>query len=232
MNSELKEFIEKYVHLLDDMRIDVLYSTLAMNRLHTVSPSSLTQLLIEIGIDPLEHMNRVARGMYERDMNLEVMQLPDNIGKVDAVAFKDCLYLQSVFIPASVKRIGVEAFMNCVQLHDIKIENGLEFVAHDTFKNCTSLEEIFIPDSCYDIDTGVFMQCKKLKKVSLPPNLKCLSHFLFDGCTNLKTIEYRGLRDMWDELPKHEKWLPDLPHTVTVKCLNGDLKYVHGVKFI
>lgn len=56
--------------------------------------------------------------------NVTSLVLPDTLQKIDANAFKNCVYLESIYIPAQVTSIGDRAFENTASLSDIKISSS------------------------------------------------------------------------------------------------------------
>ena len=54
-------------------------------------------------------------------MNLETLQLPDTLERIEDSAFSSCKKLQKVIIPEGVTDIGKNAFWNCSSLSEIQI---------------------------------------------------------------------------------------------------------------
>ena len=59
--------------------------------------------------------------------NVTSLVLPDTLRRIDANAFKNCVYLESIYIPAQVSSIGDAAFENTASLTEIIIAEGNEY---------------------------------------------------------------------------------------------------------
>lgn len=66
------------------------------------------------------------------------------------------LIIPGTFDGKPVKAIGYEAFADLTHLRNVRIENGLEFIASTAFFGCTSLMTIVIPNSIKSIDQMAF----------------------------------------------------------------------------
>lgn len=95
----------------------------------TGADSSLTDVVVPEEIDGLKVTS--IRGI---GTNVTSIILPDTLISIENAAFKNCVYLEYIFIPAKVSSIGSGAFDNCLSLNDIYISNGNEhyYVANGT----------------------------------------------------------------------------------------------------
>lgn len=95
----------------------------------TGADSSLTDVVVPEQIDGLKVTS--IRGI---GTNVTSIILPDTLISIENAAFKNCVYLEYIFIPAKVSSIGSGAFDNCLSLNDIYISNGNEhyYVANGT----------------------------------------------------------------------------------------------------
>ncbi len=62
-------------------------------------------------------------GMFEHNLKLKEIKLPQNVTEISQSAFEDCISLKEIKIPSSVKVIKDRAFLNCINLHDIYFES-------------------------------------------------------------------------------------------------------------
>lgn len=77
-------------------------------------------------------------------------------------AFLDCCNLENIEIPDKVIRIEDSAFKNCVKLKKITIPNGLISIGCEVFQNCKNLESVNIPKSVIELSYRAFNKCKKI----------------------------------------------------------------------
>ncbi|MDE7191303.1 MAG: leucine-rich repeat domain-containing protein [Clostridia bacterium] len=89
-------------------------------------------------------------------------------GNVSFGAFSGCSNLEMIEIPSNVTRIEGYAFYNCSSLTNIEIPRNLTYISDATFKNCSSLKSIEIPSSVETISKGAFSGCSDLESMTLP----------------------------------------------------------------
>ncbi|SCX95860.1 Serine/threonine protein kinase [Lachnospiraceae bacterium XBB2008] len=85
----------------------------------TGSDNSLTDIVIpeEIGGEKVTAISGIGG-------NVTSLVLPDTLESIENATFRNCVYLESIYIPASVTSIGKGAFEGCMSLSDIRISNG------------------------------------------------------------------------------------------------------------
>ena len=79
----------------------------------------VTQLLINLNINPLDHLSFIPIG-FLTNTSIKHLDIPDHITSIDEFAFAHCSSLTSITIPNSVTSIGNSAFGYCSKLNDIK----------------------------------------------------------------------------------------------------------------
>ena len=104
--------------------------------------SELTRVLLESGINPLDHMSRIPP-YYAAYLPVDSVDIPLTIVYIEESAFESCDKLISVVLPQSVKTIDDFAFYDCRNL-----------------QRCT------LPASLIRIGDGVFYSCSKLTRLT------------------------------------------------------------------
>ncbi len=61
----------------------------------------------------------IADRQFERELALEIADIPDGITKLGVSSFANCVRLKKIFIPSSVKSLGANCFYNCVKVDSI-----------------------------------------------------------------------------------------------------------------
>jgi hypothetical protein len=69
-----------------------------------------------------------------------------------ANAFKDNVFIETVFIPNSVKTIGNDAFRNCTSLREVHFSDSLSSIYTHAFYGCTSLVSVSLPEMGSDFE--------------------------------------------------------------------------------
>ena len=114
--------------------------------------------------------------------------IPDNVKKINGMAFYWDLELTGVTIPKNVKIIGHDSFRACYNLTKLKIQDGVKSIESCAFIACTGLKSVEIPDSVKTLEGFVFDACLNLESIALPNGMKRIGDQLLAGCTNLKTL--------------------------------------------
>ena len=78
----------------------------------------VTQLLINLNINPLDHLSSIPKG-FLTNTSIKHIDIPDHITSIDEFAFAHCVSLTSITIPDSVTSIGYWTFNSCTSLNYI-----------------------------------------------------------------------------------------------------------------
>lgn len=103
--------------------------------------------------------------------------IPNNVTKVENLAFRDCRYLLELTLSGGITTIGAVMATDCQSLTKITVEEGV-----------TSLP------------FGVFMNCRALRAAILPVSLTTIGDYAFSGCVNLRDVSYAGTQAQWDSV--------------------------------
>lgn len=78
----------------------------------------VTQLLINLNINPLDHLSSIPRG-FLTNTPIKHIDIPDHITSIGDYAFANCDSLMDITIPGSVTSIGYWTFNGCTSLNYI-----------------------------------------------------------------------------------------------------------------
>lgn len=109
-------------HLLDETEDEILYHNVGI----------FTDILIEVGIDPLANASRVYENMFVNSKQINIT------------------------LPDSIKKLGRSAFYNAYNLSSIIIPEGVTYIPNECFEECYSMDWIQIPRSVKCIEKGAF----------------------------------------------------------------------------
>lgn len=84
-----------------------------------------------------------------------VVNIPDGVKQIGALAFKDHMGITAVNIPSSVQVIGEGAFMDCKNLKTVNGGTGLVRIEDRAFMNCP-LSNVTIHSSVEEIGLGAY----------------------------------------------------------------------------
>lgn len=142
MISEVKQFIEDNIDLIDQNDFDTLYIKADFAREGFMTPASVTRELLDAGIDPMEYLTFVpSEYMYQFS---DITKVPWPTRRFDLIktrAFGYCKNITEVIIPEGVMMIGSMAFAGCAKLTKLHLPKSLVSLGHTAFFG-TAIEEI------------------------------------------------------------------------------------------
>lgn len=144
--------------------------------------SGLTSVTLPKGITGIEERT------FSGCKRLKSATIPDNVLKLGAHAFHDCVSLQSVKVPGSIGTVSTSAFENCSSMTTAELGEGVRSIADHAFKNCTLLESISLPSTLRTLDVYDFENCFSLKNVDIPAGVESLPTGLFRECQALQSV--------------------------------------------
>lgn len=132
-----------------------------------------------------------------------IINIPNSIKRIEAGAFKDCIYSKKVIIPSGVATIpyGTFGLSPLSELSSIDVDvNNLYYTSIDGVlynKDVSELiacpilkEEIIIPDGLQIISPYAFYSCQHLKTVNMPNSIIMIGEKGFWACCNLSTVNF------------------------------------------
>ena len=115
--------------------------------------------------------------------------IPNNICRIDNLAFAGCSAIETIAIPNSVIEIGGGAFVNCSSLASIIFPVSLIKIEENAFGHCVSLNSVTIPNSVKIIESWTFSYCTSLTSITIPDGVTTLGNLVFYECSSLATID-------------------------------------------
>jgi len=120
--------------------------------------------------------------------NLEEVELPEGLIRIENNAFEECESLKRINIPSTVVEIDYRAFENCKQLEEVELPDGLIRIGFNAFNCCESLKRIIIPSMVTDIGRSSFLYCSSLSEVALSEGLEVIGKDAFSRCKALVSV--------------------------------------------
>lgn len=168
-------------------------------------------------------------GILSRYIGLDPeVVIPENVKKIHAWAFDDCITVEKVIVPECATEIGVGTFSGCKNLKSILLQNPNVKIAVRAFEGCSKLadadgfiivkntlfnyigseKQITIPKTVSRIAGFSFTDCEKLEEVTIPDHVEFIEKGAFIRCKNLEkivvpessTVLHRNAFDSCDKL--------------------------------
>lgn len=126
---------------------------------------------------------------FAKCTNLKKIQLPDNLGVIEAYTFNGCSALETISIPDSVTEIKDDAFLQCTALKSVSFGKNLEIIGREAFYECGTLAGIHLSDATTIIEESAFEKCISLKEVVFGNALQSVGDSAFKECKELKSVQ-------------------------------------------
>lgn len=138
--KHIREFIEQHVDLIENNQWGKFYTILDDDMAdedlyHNVG--RVTDLLMDAGIDPLMHSDRIFNNMFVNSS------------------------IKEFVVPEKITELGVSAFF-ASDLKSIKLHEGITVIPFECFDMCYDLEEIYLPDSIVRIGDNAFLSTTRI----------------------------------------------------------------------
>ena len=131
---------------------------------------------------------RTIEGHWFWKSEVEDVEIPASVRRIDARAFYECEKLRRVsFQPGSrLESVGEECFHKS-GIAEIALPDALRGIEYDAFAECRSLRHIRLPEGLAFIGKYGFWDCA-LESVELPGSLRTVGKGAFAWCTSLKSV--------------------------------------------
>jgi len=113
------------------------------------------------------------------------LHIVDGVTSITEEAFKNCVYLTTMYIPLSVESIESRAFSGCTSLTIVYIPSSVKSIGDNAFSECSSLHEVDIT-SVKSIGDNAFAGCSSLQQVDMPETVTNIGIYAFSDHTSLK----------------------------------------------
>lgn len=142
MNTSTKDFIEKYIDVIEQHNFDYLYK-LAAEELIDVNIGELTQCLIDIQMDPSDYLLTIPDHFICNQSISNTANMLDNKSELGYGAFKNCTNISVVNIPETCECIHRECFSECINLTEVYLPKSLNELGGEIFSNCSKLTSLY-----------------------------------------------------------------------------------------
>ncbi len=138
----------------------------------------------------------IAKGLFDYNFNIVTLSIPQNIKKIEACSFQNCLQLSSVIIEDGEDALDFDygkTFAGC-QLRYLYIGRNVNYVKNNSpFKyKGETLTTINFGEYVTEISDSEFLGLKGVKTITFPNSLKKISAQAFYGCEGLTEITIPG----------------------------------------
>ena len=113
--------------------------------------------------------------------------LPEGVVHLQHGAFSYCEQLEEIELPTTIRRIDGYIFHGCTALKRIKLNEGLPKIGHAMFSSCTSLKTLRLPATVTEIENEAFYHAG-IERIILPDSVTRIGQSAFSHCEHLTDI--------------------------------------------
>jgi len=142
----------------------------------------------------------VYNGVDEVPNDVIHVRVDQSVTIIPDSAFQYCRQLEVVELPEGLIKIDMRAFDKCRQLMRINIPSTVREIHRDAFGYCEKLVHVHLPDELRRLGRWAFRDCKSLQRINIPPNLETIEYGAFEACYSLSEVLFsEGLREIeWE----------------------------------
>lgn len=216
MNTDVKEYIEHYIHLIEEGEFLLLYRGLSAHL-----RSELTEVLHTAGIHPETIMEIIPSGFAMNSNTIDKVTTSNNCTIIGANAFKGSS-LSEIHLGQHIHQIETEAFSFCNNLTSIDIPDSVRVIDEDAFLDCRHLRSVKLSRNLEQISKFMFHQCYTLSSLTIPLSVFDIGNHAFCKCNFLTEIRYEGTMKQWGSIDKGDFWNKG-SYIEKVRCKDGTI---------
>ena len=166
MRTEVKDFIEKNIELIETNEFEKLYTKVSSDIFGDNVKGEVTQVLWESDIHPEKELINIPRSFAYRCNNVfHIGRDYDHVQTFSNYCFNSASVVTIDLSQSECESIGYAAFQGCMNLQIVKLPPRLKYIEYYAFADCYNLESVNIPSQITQlIDT--FYNCKSLTDVT------------------------------------------------------------------
>lgn len=149
-----------------------------------IGPAAFSQLPIRHVRLP-EGVTHLQHGAFSYCEQLETIELPSTLRRIDGYIFHGCSALKNVIFREGPSKIGHAMFSSCTALKTVVLPATITEIDNEAFYHA-GIEKIVIPDGVTRIGQSAFSHCDKLTDIALPASVTEISENAFTECPKFR----------------------------------------------
>lgn len=134
------------------------------------------------------NLKKIGASAFSNCIGITNVIISNSVTSIESSAFQSCSKLTSITIPNSVTSIGSYAFASCTSMTSAIIGDGVKTIGDWAFYHCIAISNLSISNSLSTIGMSVFRECWGLTSLSFPKSVTSLGSYSFYDCRNLTEI--------------------------------------------
>lgn len=126
-------------------------------------------------------VTKLAKSALSGNTQLQVLNIPTTMYKIDSGALSDCTSLSAIRFPAYITSIGKEVCLNCTSLQTAYVYASIDKLPAYSFTGCRELTNVDLNNSITEIGTYAFQDCSSLTNIGFLSQITSIGRCAFDG---------------------------------------------------
>lgn len=163
IEKEIQKLIENYIEDIENYNLEKVYGMCPIRSASWLG--QLTETLLKIGVNPLEHMKYVPSN-YMSNSGILSVTIPENVESLLDNAFSNSS-IDGLTIPSTVVDIGMHVASYCPRFKKLDLSNYEGNVPIGICEGCGSLTDVKLPKNCTSIEANAFRMCRNLEELQI-----------------------------------------------------------------
>ncbi len=141
-------------------------------------------------------VTKIGSEAFMHNSSIKNVVIPDNILRIEKLAFDNCSELVSVFIGSGVYFIGERAFDDCKKLENITVDENNEKYANDEYGVLFDIDANFSGLSYDRDDMGNEIYVRRVRLIQYPTGNKRTNYTVPDGVLGIGAAAFYGATNL------------------------------------
>lgn len=165
--QNLKQFLEKYIDLIDNNNFSELYYKFqTSNDTRYMLIAKLSEVLLECDINPIPYFNdgEIPPSFLAESDIIKLPNITANIKNIKSYAFYGLnnIYGALDLSNTEIKQISLEAFGSMNNITTLILPESLETLKPQSFVNCSNLSKVYFGKNIKNIHMSCFRDCSNI----------------------------------------------------------------------
>lgn len=126
-------------------------------------------------------VTKLAKTALSGNTQLEVLNIPTTMYKIESGALSNCTSLSAIRFPAYITSIGEEVCLNCTSLQTAYVYASINTLPAYSFTGCKELTSVYLNNSITEIGAYAFQDCSSLNNIRFLSQITSIGKCAFEG---------------------------------------------------
>ena len=136
-------------------------------------------------------MKEIGKQAFEYS-GLKTVTMGSGLTDIGEYAFRKCTSLYLINLPDNILKIETGCFEGCSALARITLPARMTNIGNSAFRDCTALKTVDIPITLHGVDYYAFLGCSALKKINYPGEPTYFASIMINNGNDELLLAYFG----------------------------------------